>query len=70
MKYLIIIKSCVVGLLLSGICAAQTTIINGATIHVGNGKVIENGVLVIEKDRLLEVGTSLKNLYKNEIISV
>ena len=65
MKYLIIIKSCVVGLLLSGICAAQTTIINGATIHVGNGQVIENGVLVIEKDRLLEVGTSLKNLYKN-----
>lgn len=68
MKYLIIIKSCIVALLLSGFCKAQTTIISGATIHVGNGQVIANGVLVIEKDRLVEVGTSLKNLYKNATV--
>ncbi|MCG9881537.1 MAG: amidohydrolase, partial [Bacteroidia bacterium] len=47
---------------------AQTTIISGATIHVGNGQIIENGVLVIEKNKIVEVGSSQKNLYKNATV--
>lgn len=47
---------------------AQTTIISGATIHVGNGQILENGVLVIEKNKIVEVGSSQKNLYKNATV--
>lgn len=35
---------------------AQNTIIKNATIHVGNGKVIENGILVTEQDKIVFVG--------------
>jgi imidazolonepropionase-like amidohydrolase len=42
-----------------------TTIISNGTIHVGNGEVIEKGVLVMEMGRIKEVGPTLKNLYKN-----
>lgn len=33
-------------------------LITGATIHIGNGEVIENGVIVIENDIIKEVGKS------------
>lgn len=65
MKYLLKMYSCIISIFISGLCIAQTTIIQNATIHIGNGKVIEKGVLVIEKDQITEVGLSLKNLYKN-----
>ncbi len=65
MKYLPKIYSCIISIFISGLCIAQTTIIQNATIHIGNGKVLEKGVLVIEKDQITEVGLNLKNLYKN-----
>lgn len=43
----------------------STTILMNGTIHVGNGEVIEQGVLVIEQGKIKEVGKSLKSLYKN-----
>lgn len=43
----------------------NTTIITNAIIHVGNGEVIEKGVLVMENGIIKEVGLKLKNLYKN-----
>jgi len=42
-----------------------TTIILNATIHVGNGQVIEKGVLVMDQGIIREVGKEQKNLYKN-----
>jgi imidazolonepropionase-like amidohydrolase len=42
-----------------------TTIIMNGTIHIGDGQLIEEGVVVIEQGKIKEVGTSLKNLYKN-----
>jgi len=65
MSYLIRLSICLLTLSVGNYALAQTTIISHATIHIGDGKVIEDGVLVIEKDRLVEVGSSLKNLYKN-----
>lgn len=58
--------SCLI-ILAAGIVNAQTTIFTGATIHIGNGQTIENGVMVIEQSKIVEVGSSLKNLYKNAL---
>lgn len=65
MKYLLKMYSCIISIFISGLCIAQTTIIQNASIHIGNGKVLEKGVLVIEKNQITEVGLNLKNLYKN-----
>jgi imidazolonepropionase-like amidohydrolase len=42
-----------------------TTIVQGATIHVGNGSVIENGYLVMEQGKIVHCGAQLNALYKN-----
>ena len=43
----------------------MTTIIIGATIHVGNGEIIENGVVVLSNGKIETVGKTLSTLYKN-----
>ncbi len=65
MTYLLKITRCIAFVFIGSVCMAQTTIIQNATIHIGNGKLIENGSMVIEKDKIVEVGQNLKNLYKN-----
>ncbi|MBI3234998.1 MAG: amidohydrolase family protein [Bacteroidetes bacterium] len=35
---------------------AETTVFVGATIHIGNGQVIENGVLAIDSNKIIYVG--------------
>ena len=47
--------------MLSGILFSQKTLIRGAHIHVGNGNVIEKGLLGIDGDRIV--------LVKKELIS-
>ena len=49
---------------------AQTvpTVIIHATIHVGNGQVIENGTLVFSQGKIEYVGTENKTLYKTATI--
>lgn len=42
-----------------------TTIITNATIHVGTGEKIDNGVVVFEKGKIIQVGKELSALYKN-----
>ena len=39
----------------------ETIILTNATIHVGNGQVIENGNVVISNGKITEVGTSIAN---------
>jgi imidazolonepropionase-like amidohydrolase len=60
------IKSvCFVFLLAHNLYAQPTTtIIMNGTIHVGNGEVIENGVLVMEQGKIVQVGKTLNTLYK------
>lgn len=41
---------------------AQVTIYNGAKIHVGNGQVIENGVLVVKQSQIIDIGTDLQKI--------
>lgn len=58
-----------ISVLASLIAQAQrvTTIIQGATIHVGNGTVIENGYLVIEQGKIVRCAAQLDAMYKNAI---
>lgn len=44
-------------LLASASTFAQTTYIQNATIHIGNGKVIPSGLIGFEKDKIVYVGT-------------
>ncbi len=55
---LVTIKFCALG-------QTNTTIIQNGTYHLGNGQVIENGVLVMENGKITFVGSELKVLYKN-----
>lgn len=43
----------------------KTTIVQNGTLHIGNGDVIENGVLVMENGKITFVGKTLNVLYKN-----
>lgn len=45
--------------------AQPITIYAGATLHTGNGKVIENGYLVVNEGKIADVGSTLSDLYKN-----
>jgi imidazolonepropionase-like amidohydrolase len=47
---------------------AQKTIINGGTIHIGNGKIIENGSIIIEKGKIVDVTTSSTTVAGNNQI--
>lgn len=49
----------------SALGQTKTTIILNGYLHLGNGKVIENGVLVMENGKIAFVGSELKTLYKN-----
>ncbi len=42
-----------------------TTIITNATLHIGNGQLIEKGVLVMEKGKIVDIGKSQTSFYKN-----
>lgn len=42
-------------------------ILVNATIHIGNGNVIEKGVLVFEKGKVVQVGKQLETFYKNGV---
>jgi len=51
---------------LNTVCVlAQTTVITGGTIHIGNGTVINNGALVIELGKILRVENKLGIVPKN-----
>jgi imidazolonepropionase-like amidohydrolase len=65
MKKLIYIILILSGSALGLYAQKTTTIISNGTLHIGNGEVIENGVLVMEMGKIKEVGPTLKNLYKN-----
>lgn len=49
---------------------AQTipTVVINATVHVGNGQVIENGIIAFSNGKIDYVGTENKTLYKNATI--
>ena len=49
---------------------AQTipTVVINATVHVGNGQVIENGIVAFSNGKIDYVGTENKTLYKNATI--
>ncbi len=64
MKKLILIIV-LIAIKFSGLGQTQTTIIQNGTLHIGNGEVIENGVLVMENGKITFVGNTLKTLYKN-----
>jgi imidazolonepropionase-like amidohydrolase len=49
----------------AALAQSPTTVILNGTIHVGNGQVIEKGVLVFEGNKIVEVGKEMKTLYKN-----
>lgn len=40
-------------------------IIQGATIHLGNGQVIKNGIIAFDSGKILFVDTVMRNSYKN-----
>lgn len=42
-----------------------TVVIEGATIHTGNGKVIDNGYVVFESGRIVLVDSVMRSTYKN-----
>ncbi len=47
----------------------QTIILTGATAHIGNGNVVENAVIVLEKGKITSIGTDMpKNLDKKAIV--
>ncbi len=53
-------------LIWSGIVQSQTTLFVGATLHVGNGQVIENSVMAVEGSKIIYIGkdgdgTTFKN---------
>jgi imidazolonepropionase-like amidohydrolase len=48
----------------------QTIILTGATIHVGNGQVIENGNVVFENGKITFVGTALPATANANTISI
>ena len=62
-KNIFLLSLCLIGFSLSA--QKITTIITGATIHVGNGEIIENGVVVLSNGKIELVGKTLKTLYKN-----
>ncbi|NBA87605.1 amidohydrolase family protein [Emticicia sp. CRIBPO] len=45
-----------------GKASSKAIVISGAEIHVGNGTVIPNGTIVIEKGLIKEVGASVSNI--------
>jgi imidazolonepropionase-like amidohydrolase len=52
-------------LMVNVLFAQPVTIFSNATIHTGNGKVIEKGYLVISQDKILDVGEVLSVQHKN-----
>lgn len=51
---------------MQGIKAQQVThVIENATIHLGNGQTLPNGVVVFEQGKIIYVGTQLDARYKN-----
>lgn len=47
---------------LSNYLVAQVTIYSGAKIHIGNGQVIENGVLVVKGQQIVDIGNNLQEM--------
>ena len=67
MKY---IKSILVGIV--GTCFAMNVqaqeipiVISGGTIHLGNGKLIQNGTIVLNRGKVMEVGEAPVSFIKN-----
>lgn len=54
-------------IIMSAFGQQTTTIIQNATIHVGNGQVIDNGVVVFEQGKIIHVGTQLNAMYKDAV---
>lgn len=52
-------------LCLSGFAQQVPVIIQGATIHVGNGKVISNGIIAFDSGKLVLVDSIMRSSYKN-----
>ncbi len=51
----------------AGKASDKTLVISGGEIHVGNGQVIANGTIVIEKGLIKEIGTGISNLPANAV---
>ncbi len=47
---------------MSNYILAQVTIYHGAIVHIGNGQVIENGVLVIKGPQIVDIGNDLQKM--------
>lgn len=52
-------------LCLSGFAQQNPVVIQGATIHLGNGKLIKNGVIAFDSGKLVFVDSIMRNSYKN-----
>lgn len=48
----------------------KAVVLTGATIHVGNGQVIENGVIAFDKGVITQIGTALSSNANAEVIDV
>jgi imidazolonepropionase-like amidohydrolase len=46
----------------------NTHIIEHATIHIGNGEVIDDGYIVFQEGKIIHVGKNLNGAYKNAVI--
>lgn len=49
-------------ILLSNYIDAQVSIYHGAKIHIGNGQIIENGIIVIKAQQIVDIGNDLQKI--------
>lgn len=45
---------------------SEPVTIQGATAHLGNGKVIENSIIIFENGKITNIGTSAENISPKE----
>lgn len=54
---------------LAGLKAQEkTTVITNVTLHLGTGKVIEKGILAFERGKIVDVGETMTQLYKDAVV--
>ena len=56
----------VLALFISGIMLSQKTLLKGAKLHIGNTNVIENGLLGIDKGRIVLIKNAIVSSYDSE----
>jgi len=65
MKKIILLSSLMIALLMLANAQQNLIVIEGATIHLGNGKIIENGFLGFEKGKIIFCDSQLNPTFKD-----